>query len=429
MNLKELLNPFPVERTKVYGVISETEKLDKNSYILNFDLVNEQMIRFDNDEIYSSDGVKGDNPKEMLYLYFMTIETDYDIFNKYFLNQKKDEVYEYELIPTDKYDKNIDSNAVGCNVYFTASPISKNSYYIKLIKKAFPIPITKPSLKNEPLDNLKDIKNELDSVFTYSLKVKYFRVHNVGQGSCNTIIFNSKDKLFYDIGISKYKNKDVSYSTYENTFSRFKLDDYHVVILSHWDEDHFLGLSLDSSGILLRNCWIVPDFGISPNISRITYIIDNYGKLVRISNNIKGKFYDKDELVLFKGSGNNKNDSGIILGINGLKKSLVAMGDASYECASCINNYSKLGLKVFEAIDYLIVPHHGAEVQGDIIFNPKVTITTSGHSIYPSDAIISVGYNPKKTYNHPRTNTIVGLHNKQFRIIRTDKDGRQLIKF
>ncbi|WP_338627277.1 hypothetical protein QJR52_02770 [Clostridium baratii] len=427
MNLKEMLNPFPVQRTKVYGVISEIEKFDKDLFILNFDLVNEEMIRFDN-KIYSGNMVKYDNPKGKLYLYFMTIETDHDTLNRYFLNQKDDEVYEYELIPIDMYDNNIDSNAIICNIYFTASPISEKSYYIKLIKKVFPIPIASPDLKNEPLDNLADIKNELNSVFKYPMKVDYFRVHNVGQGGCNTVAFKSNNKLFFDIGITKYKNKDILYNRYKSTFSLFKLDDYDTVILSHWDEDHFIGLCLDSEGILLRKHWIVPDFGISPNVRRIAYIIDNYGKLIRISNKIKGKFYDKDELILFKGSGENKNDSGIILGINGSRQNLIAMGDASYKSARCIEKYSIFGKKVFKEIDYLVVPHHGAEVEGDIIFNPKVPISESGYYVHPSDAVISVGYNPK-TYKHPRTNTIVKLYNKQFRIIRTDKDGRQFIKF
>lgn len=59
---------------------------------------------------------------------------------------------------------------------------------------------------------------------------------------------------------------------------------------------------------------------------------------------------------------------------------------------------------------------------GNIIFNPKVPITRSGYFEYPSDAIISVGYNPR-TYEHPRQKTVVELHRKEFRILRTDKDG------
>jgi len=144
---------------------------------------------------------------------------------------------------------------------------------------------------------------------------------------------------------------------------------------------------------------------------------------------VKNEFYNKNDIVLFKGTGSNKNDMGIILCVDNSKQNLVAMGDVSYACAQSLPKCLISRRKSFEKIDYLVVPHHGAQVRGSLSFSPKVPITSSGHSTYPSDAIISVGYNPKTTYNHPRQNTIVDLHNKKFRIIRTDKDGRQFIKF
>lgn len=284
------------------------------------------------------------------------------------------------------------------------------------------------------MNNIKDIKKEFDAIFDRKLEAKYFNVHNIGQGSCNTVEFNTdkkgKDnfKLFYDIGISKYKNKDPRYSRYLLTYSEFKFNKYDAVIISHWDQDHYAGVCQDENGDILKKAWIVPDFRKSPNLLRITYIIENYGRLVRIANSLNGFLYRKDDLFLFKGDGSVKNDNGIILAINNGEKNLVAMGDASYDCSTFIPKYPlNAHKKEFEKIDFLIVSHHGADVSGNINFIPKVSVKKSGPK-RPSDAIISVGYN-QKNYGHPRNSTVVKLAEKGFRIMRTDTDGRIRVKF
>ena len=432
----EKLNPFP-EEGNVYGVVSHIENLENEEYSVTLDLINEEMIKYDNEYIYNDNLNPSQNPKENLYIYFTTINIKENEYRRFFAEQESDEFYEYRIYKKSNYDKNKNApndKGMECSVYFSASPISENSYYIKLIQKKYPVSYKTPIFKNSALNNIIDIKKELDSVFIQDLKAKYFNVHNIGQGSCNTVEFcssvNVKDrfKLFYDIGISKYTKKDPKYGRYLSTYSSFIFDNYNAVIISHWDQDHYAGLCQDIGGNLLRKTWIVPDFAISPNLQRITYIIDNYGTLVRISDSLDGFLYKKDDLFLFKGDGSDKNDMGIILAINSSKK-LVAMGDVSYDCSKFIPifvpKYSTE--KVFEKLDFLIVPHHGANVTGDIIFEPKTDVKNSGVE-RPSDAIISVGYN-QSNYGHPRNSAIVKLADKGYRIMRTDTDGRIRIKF
>lgn len=427
-NIKEL-NPFPKEGN-VYGVVSNIENLINDGYSVSIDLINEEMIKFDNAYIFSDNLNLSKNPKENLYIYFATLNINEKQYGENFVIQDTDEFYEYKIYEKDycenKYEVN--DKLIECNIYFSASPIIEKSYYIERIKKIFKLPIVIPPFKNSALNDVGDIKNKLDTIFVQTLQTSCFTVHNVGQGSCNTVDFNLHLKLFYDIGISKYVNKDKHYGRYISTYSKFKFDKYSAVIISHWDHDHYAGLYHDKDGNILRKTWIVPDFGINPNLLRIAYIIDNYGSLVRISNSLHGLLYEKDDLFLFKGDGTDKNDKGIILAVNSIKK-LVAMGDVSYDCSKFIAKYvpRSASEKIFEKIDFFIVPHHGADVPGDVPFKPQTSVLRSGLK-RPSDAIISVGYN-QPNYDHPRTNSIVKLTDKGFRIVRTDTDGRIRIIF
>lgn len=433
----EKLNPFP-EEGNVYGVVSHIENLENEEYSVTLDLINKEMIQYDNEYIYDDNLNRSQNPKENLYIYFATIIIKKNEYSNFFPEPKTDQFYEYTIYRKDSNDTSnhiLNDKVMECNLYFSASPISEESYYIKCIREKIKIPMTIPAFKKNALDNIKDIKKEFDAIFDRKLEAKYFNVHNIGQGSCNTVEFytgmKGKDnfKLFYDIGISKYTNKDPNYGRYLTTYSKFIFNKYDAVIISHWDQDHYAGVCQDENGVILKKVWIVPDFGLSPNLLRITYIIDNYGMLVRIANSLKGFLYRKDDLFLFKGDGSVKNDNGIILAINNGEKNLVAMGDASYDCCSAfISGFSlNASRKAFEKIDFLIVPHHGADVSGNINFIPKVSVKTSG-AIRPSDAIISVGYN-QKNYGHPRNSTVVKLADKGFRIMRTDTDGRIRVKF
>ena len=140
MNLKTELNPFPSERTKAYGVISDNEKIDETLYSITVDLVNEKMISFDNDYIFSQNADTIDlhkNPKDYLYVYFMTITVNYETYSRHFSIQEYNSFYEYELIPISQYNKSNDSNAILCDVYFSASPISEIKYYIKIMERVF----------------------------------------------------------------------------------------------------------------------------------------------------------------------------------------------------------------------------------------------------------------------------------------------------
>lgn len=420
MDLYERLAPFP-GRGKVYGTVTQAVDLGEEFFEIRLDLINHRMIEFDNRYIYNPErGIMESNPKENLYVYFAELIVDQETFSHKFANLRPDDVYEYEIIDMYEYNEAEDEKDLAW-VYFSTSSISVRGYYIKQIEKVYSIPFTIPAFKHNPIDTIGNVKLNLDLVFSKPMEINEYCAHNVGQGSCNTLRFDRDFRMFFDIGISKYTRKDRLYYKYQMAFSRFNYKKYKVVILSHWDVDHYLGLCQDTTGEILKKTWIVPEDGMGTNINRIAYIIDTYGKLVRISNSLSGFIYSCGNFQLYKGNGSNKNDAGLILAIDSPKAKLIAMGDASYSHAPFLN-------PIYPYLDYLIVPHHGADMGTRIPFLPTVPLGGADYKPYPSEAIISVGYNPK-TYNHPRAVTISALAGNQFQITRTDVYGTRRFIF
>ncbi len=416
---KDELNPFPEETTIVYGEITEEEQIDEKNISITIDLVNENMIKFDNEyvyqEIHNSQNI---NPNDFLFIYFASFNITIENYKQLFSNSIDGSYYKIELIPKNSLKKDLEDDKIPCTVFFAASPIITKEYYLKILEKKYSIPLKIPKFKNSTLSSKSSIKTELDKIFNYQIKVNFFRIHNVGQGNCSTILLKNNKKFFYDIGLTKYTKGDNKYNHFYNTVSMFNFNNYDVVILSHWDLDHYIGIITEPGGSILEKTWISPDSITGFNASRISYVIENFGKLIRIDSSINGQFYKKDDLVLFKGTGSEKNDSGIILGIDNGTNNLIAMGDVSYKHALAVS-------KFFNDINYLAVPHHGADIKS-LFFNPKIPLSSTGYLKYPCDAIISVGYN---TYKHLTNQAISDLHKAGFRILRTDIDGKQVIKF
>lgn len=413
MGLREKIKPFPEKKTKIYATITNINKINDDELLVTLDLVNDEVIKLD-EELYSNQSI-GDS-KNYLFTYFMTIQAEFKKYNNFFENFSENFLYQIELIPEEQFTENDVGDFFESHVYFSASPISRKKFFSSFTGAK--LPLTSTPLCITPLANQTDIDLALNNMFTYNLKAHMFRVHRVGQGSCNSIIFKLQDnnKLFYDIGISKYSNKDPYYNVYVGRYSMFNMDKFNTIVISHWDEDHYMGIYLDACRKLLSKRWITPSIERNwLNIKRLVYLISIYGEIVMIDNSVRGHFYNKDDLFMFKGDGTGKNDAGIMICLKNEAMNLVAMGDVSYAHSGFVQSYSG---GVFNQIDYLVVPHHGAFFTPGIIFTPKIPNC--------STAIISVGYN---TFGHPRSNTEIDLTTNGFKVLRTDKDERQLIEF
>lgn len=86
---------------------------------------------------------------------------------------------------------------------------------------------------------------------------KYIKVYNVGQAYCAEIRMESGKVIFSDIGLTKNK---IELDTKEIKQAKNKIWSINpqMVILSHWDLDHILGVT-NASDSIYDAMWIVPD--------------------------------------------------------------------------------------------------------------------------------------------------------------------------
>jgi beta-lactamase superfamily II metal-dependent hydrolase len=110
--------------------------------------------------------------------------------------------------------------------------------------------------------------------------------------------------------------------------------------------------------------------------------------------------------VIYSGdSTNDLNDSSIVLKLIYGNNSFLLTGDAT-------SNVEKELLSKDINTDVLKVGHHGSGYSSTESFLDKVD---------PKYAVISVGLN--NTYNHPTSETLDKLNNRNIKIYRTDQDG------
>ena len=108
-----------------------------------------------------------------------------------------------------------------------------------------------------------------------------------------------------------------------------------------------------------------------------------------------------DTFYLYKGSGKEKDNSGLFIIIDNEYK-MVSLGDLDYK-------YLPKNMPFYE-IDYLVIPQHGSLQQGICPFKTRDI---------DAKAIIPVGYN---IYDNPNNIMINIIRNRGFKIHNTKED-------
>ena len=186
-----------------------------------------------------------------------------------------------------------------------------------------------------------------------------------------------------------------------------------MIILSHWDLDHYLGIALYDYEKLFNKVWIARSEAKSQTAKRIINIIFKVSKRkLLISDYIDTeKIMLGDNLVIYRNKSSKAkdyiNNNGLSIYINKKSKNvnllkLVSVGDVAYE------NMHK-DFKEENKLDILVAYHHGSG-------NYKKNIFESNNNS-KSIAIIPVGCN---THKHPTEIAINDLKSKGFNIYRTD---------
>ena len=238
-----------------------------------------------------------------------------------------------------------------------------------------------------------DIESLLSELFTdiTDFKIESF---NVGDGNCIyiTATGKSKKKFYFDIGyryicsLTTEEGEVISHYPYaENHLNTRKPD---MVILSHWDLDHILGVVYAGEHIFMIP-WIAPDLNddahpAKASAKRLAKYLELRGQLNLIPLTTK-KFTkkgrqifknDKATIGMAKGGGmlTKINNTGIVIRMEGEEGYTLLAGDAEYSTwPSCIST-----IKVPPKCSYLLVPHHASNM---IYKGVPVTDSLQGRAI------------------------------------------------
>lgn len=333
-----------------------------------------------------------------------------------------------------------DNDVINGNVLFSASPIKVKNAILYIVdddidvkykadvidEKNRDIFNTKKNVITDEETDKKALENTLNQCCPKNInKIKY-TMYYVGQGLCSYISFNRNFGIFYDIGFSVSGQKDTSINfEVDGSYKRYCNNKPKVVILSHWDTDHILGIVYCDPEIYDR-IWIAPDINNLNSNSDSALRLSKYLSLREEIKNIGVVEYKKtlylisdkynDNIVycdkyinIYKGKGTatnghstKQNNIGLVVELTIRGKNLLLTGDVDY-----FKMPSKLTTKNF---DYLQVPHHGADV-GTPIFKPKVK----------NESVAMIPVSKVNRYKHPYLNHIETLKKDGFVVLRSDK--------
>lgn len=204
--------------------------------------------------------------------------------------------------------------------------------------------------------------------------------HHVGQASFNVLhcSINLDPLVYFDVGRPIWINifdfpKRFSPPIHKNA----------VVIISHWDTDHF---AYGMQNAAFRNLqWVAPCQIIGPLAFRFASLLLSSGNLTLIGQGHTNR--QRHGLRVIRCAGSDINNGGIALHVKTKVREILLVGDAKYECVPGI---SKMQLSSVQ------LSHHGGRMgSSSIVPNPADT---------PGTAIVSYGL--KNRYGHPNSLTI-----------------------
>lgn len=244
---------------------------------------------------------------------------------------------------------------------------------------------------------------------------------DVGQGDCSFIVTPQNKTILIDGGGSLYKKFDIG----KNTLLPYILDrgftkiDY--MIISHFDQDHCGGLIYILNEIKVKNIIIGKQYENYPNYEnfikcatrqKIKVHIVEAGMKIKIENKvyIDVLWPDSKNMILE----NSINNNSLVCKLKHKEFSILFTGDIEKPAEEAIlKKYKNFELES----TVLKIAHHGSKTSSSIEFLDKVN---------PKYALIGVGKNNK--FNHPSSQTITKLREKNIRIYRTDLNGETSIK-
>jgi hypothetical protein len=431
------LKPYPFDfngEREIYGVASIDEIHwhggDDCECDLKISLLNSQMIEYDRHllslylhRIRENNINKEDNVEDVgMYFYEFSATTRFSLLDihKIILGMRDEEYSFNELIFYPKLklysegnDKDFDvSEIIEGEILFSASPILTGKVYLKVIDLYSGKDISRnyDKFNDTPFvygdfDRSK-LNSKLKSIFKGSYSKMNCYTYNVGQGNCNYVKLDNLG-LFFDIGLT---NKDDPNKTYiDKACKEIASQKADVVILSHWDLDHILGITLDNPHF--NSCiFIAPRFKDIKSrwisaIRMCAVLITKGADFCLINNEFANSLVyetSNKQITLWKGeivaknNINAKNNYGLILKLQG-KENMLLPGDCDYDVMN-------LNPNIFEvSYSYIVVPHHGS-VMGDVLPVLKNNLKTGIAYVCQGEKTGNFNADPNLMKNYSRLN-------------------------
>ena len=201
---------------------------------------------------------------------------------------------------------------------------------------------------------------DLQRVLEHS-SAEMLAVYDVGQGNANALIGQRLPTLYFDLGAGVYRNKHTT-----PLGLRFCFTEDPIILLSHWDADHWAGAYATKVGSrypALSHTWIAPCQEVGPVHVAFAYDIHANGGALFIYQDAPGvigsaKMQNGCVARFVQGTGSGKNDSGIVLAIESTVDdspvSWLLPGDCNYcHFVPSLNPSPPIAI---------VAPHHGAEL-------------------------------------------------------------------
>ena len=285
--------------------------------------------------------------------------------------------------------------------------------------------------KHQPLDSeeVTFVNHATSDIFaglanmTNDLKL---RVNDVGQGNCNEIIDGNSVKIVYDIGATmNIKQEDVS-DLKNKRIGAYKTS-RPLLIISHWDVDHFIQLKVMTDQELMCFSGLLCSSKQPSLLSQKTYerLEKSIGKdnvnsvsMFPVQNhNDRMYLYMKvKDLNLYYGKkATGRNYSGFTMLVQGNLRSAFLTGDCNYSQVTDVLSQEANGMVLGKNL-VLMAPHHGGT------FSAKFNVLSIPHAFKAEEAVISVSA-ANNSYGHPAKTTVKMLQSKFLQVSRTDVVG------
>lgn len=424
----------------------------KNNYPLNNGHNNLKMykksVSMDFD-ILLEPNVEAEHPYHLgFYSDSISLEKVIELLRVYFDNEKSSHWLTGVITKDSIPNANEDIVKINGNLILVASPASTKETTLGFCKETTDIKdkAVLSEIFNQYIDEYNNklyTNNQPLTEKDISLSVTEINCYNIGQGNCIMLKGLKNEHIYFDIGLTKYEN-ELNQTEIINNIEELKSIPPDIIVLSHWDTDHILGLSLWDNNIYSKK-WIVPDIYSlwfnSSNQQRKSVEVSAYAFRVFIellkskSNNIfivsdnlkKTCIYKKSRVKLLPGieiwTGERKSSSskkkysisrannfGLIMVLCGFYNHAILCGDCDYKIIP-----PSIKDKLYDCV---IVSHHGSNMS-PFPFKPGCK----------KNAVAVVSYGASNTYGHPNQSKLSEIVNSGYQIIRTVGLSKHTVSF